>query len=101
MARVRVLNPQRSSTREIAEAVNKVLKGRLNSTGEVTLTASATTTTIERPYITAESVVLLSPTTANAAAASPYITCAEGVATIHHANNAQTDRTFKFAILGG
>ena len=99
----RRLAQDRATTRDIALLVNRLLIGQVNSYGSVTLTQSATTTTITEPYIMENSVVLLTPTTANAAAAlaTTYITCATGSATVTHANNAQTDRTFMFVVLGG
>lgn len=92
-----------ATTRQIALAVNQLLLGRINAFGEVTLTANASLTTLSRPYIGSASVVLLTPTTANAAAAltSTFVTCRAGAADISHANNSQSDRTFNFAVLGG
>ena len=65
----RILNPILATTREIAEIVNRTVDGKLNSTGDFTLTASATTTTVTDPRAGKESVILFSPTTSNAAAA--------------------------------
>lgn len=99
----RRLPQEGASQRDIALLVNRLLVGQINSFGSVTLTQSASSTAITEPYIMDNSVILLMPTTANAAAAlaTTYITCATGVATITHANNAQTDKTFKFIALGG
>lgn len=69
-------------------------------TGSVTLTANSATTTLTDPRIGINSAVLLIPTTANAAAEAPYIAVTAGSCTINHANNAQTDRTFRYAIVG-
>ena len=73
----RKLNWQGGSPREISEVVNNLVEGKSNNTGEVTLAvASATTTTIYDERIGYNSVVLLMPTTANAANAindsAPY-----------------------------
>lgn len=82
--------------RELARAVNDPWV-----TGTVTLTANAASTTLTDDNITASSVILLMPTTANAAGAlaTTYIgTVAVGSATITHANNAQADKTFKYSV---
>lgn len=68
--------------------------------GEVTLTAGVTATTITAVGVIAESTVLLSPLTANAAAAlgTTYVSSRSlGQFILTHANNAQTDRTFAYA----
>jgi hypothetical protein len=101
MGRTLRLDPVKPTLSAVARVVNLLLLGRVNSTGEITLTASSATSTIERPYITAQSVVLLMPTTANAGSETFYISCTNGVATLYHTNSAVADRTFKFAVLGG
>lgn len=80
--------------RHLPEALHNLTKKR---SGTVTLTASATTTTVTDKSITSESVIALMPTTANAAAAlgTTYVSArSKGSFTLTHANNAQTDRTF-------
>lgn len=89
--------------RELAEVLNGAMQGKLNNTGTLTLTANAATTTLSDPRIGAKSAVLLMPTTANAAAAiaGTYTdTFADGSCTVHHANNAQADKTFTYAVFG-
>ncbi len=89
--------------RRQAEAINALGNGRSNATGTVTLTASATSTAVTDRRVGIDSVVLLMPTTANAAAAigTTYVG-ARGIGsfTLTHANNSQTDRTFAYAIVG-
>lgn len=84
--------------------LNGMLRGKLNcgDHDELTLTASSATTTYSNPLLTEESVVLLMPKTANAAAelATLYFDDPEnGSVVINHANNAQADRTYRVAIL--
>lgn len=70
--------------------------------GQVTLTANAASTTLTDGNIGPTRKVLLMPTTANAAAAlaTTYIgTIGERTATITHANNAQVDKTFDYAVI--
>ena len=89
--------------RQIAEVVNRTIDGKLNSTGSVTLTASATSTVVAEARSGPDSVVLFMPTTANAAAelATMFVSSrGKQTFTITHANNGQTDRTFKYVVIG-
>lgn len=88
----------------IASTVNELLKGRANNVGEVTLTASVTTTTVTDTRITSQMKVFISPRTANAAAAltNVYISAvADGSFTLTHSSTATTDRTFDYIFHGG
>ena len=83
--------------------VQELARGRNNAVGTFTLTTSATTTAVTSINCGAGSTVLIQPTTANAAAAltTTFIgTVANGSFTVTHANNAQTDRTYRYAISG-
>lgn len=92
---------ERKHRRQIAAAVNALLQGKLNATGTVTLTANQATTTLTDARLTINSAVLFDPTTANAAADNPYgSTRNNGTWTLTHANNAQTDRTYRYLIIG-
>ena len=87
----------------IVQAIRELFEGRSNAVGEVTLTASTTTTTVTSDTCGDESVILLSPRTANAAAAlaTTYVSAVgNGTFTLTHANNAQTDRRFGYAAIG-
>lgn len=90
--------------RTLIQRVRELIQGRSNANGVVTLTPSATTTTVSKVTINANAGVWLCPQTANAAAAlaTTYakITTA-GSFTITHANNSQSDRTFYYLVLGG
>ena len=86
--------------RQLATAINVNADGQ---TGTVILTASVASTTLTDSRITPSSVIALMPTTANASAeqgnGTIYIaTTINGSATITHANNATSDRTFKYSI---
>ncbi len=99
----RTLPPMGAEPRQIAEVVNRTIDGKLNSTGSVTLTASATSTVVAEARSGPDSVVLFMPTTANAAAelATMFVSLrGKQTFTITHANNAQTDRTFKYVVIG-
>ena len=91
--------------RSVAEVVSRMNQGKLNATTELTLTANAATSTFTDPRLTTQSVIGLTPLTANAAAekgnGTLYVSArTNGSATITHANNAQTDRSFAVSILG-
>lgn len=104
-ANFRRLPPLADNPRVISEVVNNVLDGKLNSTGEFTCTASAASTDVSDFRAGKDSIILLMPTTANASAeigaGTIYIsTRAKQSFTVSHANNAQTDRTFGYIIIG-
>ena len=97
----RTLNYMGSNPREVAEVVNNLAAGKSNNTGNVTLTASSTTTTLNDERLGFDSVILLSPLTANAAAQNPYIsTKTKGSVVITHTSVASTDLNFDYIIVG-
>jgi hypothetical protein len=95
--------PPNADLPAIVRTVNNVLRGKTNNTASVTLTANAASTVLTDIRIGINSVILLQPTTANAAGAlatTYFGTPGDGTVTITHANNAQADKTFKYAIAG-
>ena len=101
---MRVLPPIGSTLRDTIDAINQLIVGRSNAVFSVTATLSADTTLIESDIINANSVPLLFPATAAAAAevATTYaVTTSAGVVTVHHANNATAGRTWHVLIIGG
>lgn len=100
-----VLTPTETDLRKIVFTINQLAEGRSNAVGSVTLTASAATTAVTAVNCGAGSTVILTPTTAHAAAeygnGTIYVgTVVNGSFTITHANNSQTDRTFMWAAIG-
>lgn len=92
-----------SYLRQIASVLNNVLQGKLNCTGTLTLTANAASTTLTDARVGANSVVATMATTANAAAALGglyFDTFLDGSCVAHHANDANIDKTFRYAIFG-
>ena len=94
-----------ASPRQVAEVVNRALDGGINATGSVTLTASAASTVVADKRLSATSFFALMPTTANASAEAGngtiYVSSqGKQTLTLTHANNGQTDRTFRYVILG-
>lgn len=93
--------------RGLGTVMNRIMSGKVNATGEVTLAAGGTTTTVTDARATAGSYIGFDPLTANAAAEKAagtiYVLDANrrnGSFVITHANNAQTDRTFKYLLIG-
>jgi hypothetical protein len=87
----------------VATLVNRILGGRLNSVGTVTLTQNGTSTLLSDNNYRLGSRVLLTPTTADAASVSGlYIphSATAGQATIYHAAVNQPDLAFDYFIVG-
>lgn len=100
----RVVNRNEKDLGVFAVAINELTQGRSNAHGTVTLTANAASTAVTNANCSSSSCVKITPTTANAAAeignGTLYIVAANGSFTITHANNAQVDRSFTYAIQG-
>lgn len=89
---------------QVERTVNELLKGRANNVGEVTLTASVTSTDVTDTRIRSTMKIFLSPRTANAAAAltNVYVSAvADGSFTLTHSSAASVDRTFDYVFHGG
>jgi hypothetical protein len=88
-----------------ARAIQQLAAGRSNAFGVITLTPGATSTTVSNKNCAAGTVPILTAATSNAAAALgttyvPTATVSNGSFVIQHANNAQADRTFLYALHG-
>ena len=93
--------------RQISQSVNNLLLGRGNNVLDVTLAASAASNTVTDTRLGVNTVLLFMPTTANASAeigaGTIYVGQSNrlnGSVMITHANNSQTDRTFKVVLVG-
>lgn len=97
--------------RLIARGVNSALKGKINVTLDVTLTANTASTTVKDSRISYYSAVIPAmPMTSNGAACLaagiyvdtflPPVGATPGSAVVHHRNNAATDQTIRFIITG-
>lgn len=89
--------------RNMALAINELIDGKSNATGSITLNANATSTVVTDRRVGIDSIIPLMPTTANAAAAvaTTYISSrGKQTFTVTHANNAQTDKIFKYIAIG-
>lgn len=83
---------------QLEREIYDLFNGSLDSVGEVTLTANTTTTTVEHRGVSSNSVIVLMALTTNAASegVGKKIVPTKGQFVITHANNAQTDRTFRY-----
>ncbi len=98
-ASFRALTPF-SDARETSEIVNNILSGKLNATGTVTLTNSATTTTVADYRVGGDSVILFMPTTSDAASENIWVSArSKNSFTITHAS-ASTTRSYAYAVIG-
>jgi hypothetical protein len=98
-----MLPNEQEHRRQIAQAVNQQLTGKLNAVLQVTLTAGSTTTSVIDKRIGANTFFGFCPLTADAAAAlgGLYVSSqANGTATLTHANTATVDRTFNVLLIG-
>lgn len=86
----------------LTDKVNQIIDGKVNCIGQVNLTAGSTTTVVNDRRAGIDSKILLTPTTANAAATTGLYISSKGkfTFTITHNSNADTDRTFDYAIFG-
>jgi hypothetical protein len=103
------LNITETNLGRIVRAICEVIAGRSNNIGSLTLRAGHATTVVDKSVAPGvvncgpKSMVLLSPTTLNAAAAlaTTYVS-SKGIQTftLTHANAVSTDRTFDFEVRG-
>jgi len=97
----------RKLLRQVSETVRRIMNGKTNNVVEFTLTANQGTTTLTDARFTLCTALIATPLTANAAAEQANGTMyvldtgrVNGAITITHANNAQTDRTFRAVFVG-
>lgn len=93
---MRAIDPTERNISKLAQALAQQTRTRWS---EVTLTANASSTTVNDPTVNEMTGVQLIARTANAKIeehTSPYclVTVVRGSFTIAHVNNSQTDRTF-------
>lgn len=93
--------------RLLAQTANQIMRGAINSVGEVTLLENDTSTVVTDPLMHPNRMILFDPLTANAAAeiaaGGMLVALADrgaGTFTITHANAATTDRSFLYVLLG-
>lgn len=100
-----MLPDEKQHRRLIAQRLNQLSQGRMDCTTDVTLTASATTTTLIDSRIGYSSAIIpamaMSSAGATALAAGIWVNGVQnGQATLNHASNSATTQTIRFAIIG-
>ena len=99
------VNPKEDDVRRVSVAVNLLADNRSDGYGSFTLTANTATTVVTEAKVANYSTIIMTPTTANAAAelgaGTIYVSAkADGSFTLTHASNAQVDRTFDYTWSG-
>lgn len=98
------LNPAGATARETADRINRLLAGKMNVGGSVTLASGgATSTVISDQNIGLESRLFLTAATASAALMSPSLWIAaktKGSATLMHSSNAGADVRYDYIVIG-
>lgn len=101
-----LLSDDKEHRRQLARRVNTLTQGKMNVSTDVTLAANVPSTTITDPRISYFSSVIPAMAMTDDAAAelasgNIYVdTLTKGSCVVHHSNNAQTDRTIRFLIIG-
>lgn len=81
------------------DAIRDLASGGTNAGGDVTLDVNATSTTVQARLCTADTMVMLSPRSASAAAAPIFVRATEnGSFTLGHDASAATDRAFHYEL---
>jgi hypothetical protein len=98
-------NDERRHRRDLASAVNRHNAGKFNATGQVTLTASTSSTTVTDARATTQSYIDFMPTTQSASSEKAdglmYVsTRNNGSFVIAHNNVNISDRSFVYLIIG-
>ena len=99
----RKLPPEGGSPRDVASAVNLLIDGKNNAKGTFTLTASATSTTVEDYRVGEESVITWTPLSFNAADHLDGMWLSSRgkyTFTISHDSRIHTDMTFIYTVTG-
>ena len=93
--------------RRLWDALFRLRQGKLECTGEITLTINSATSVLTRSGLSSQTVVHFDPRTATAATelygGTMYVLTAnrgDGAWTITHVNSATADRTFQYSAIG-
>jgi hypothetical protein len=102
-SRLNLLRPNEGGDTRLFDQTEGLLNGQSRNRGSVTLTANAASTAVNDARFQSAQTVVLSPMTANAAAAlaTTYVSARTAKQfTLTHANNAQVDKTFEYIFVG-
>ena len=88
--------------KKIVLVVNNLMNGKSNNTGKVTLTASATSTTVTNNLVNPNSIIVLQPLTEDAAEhfKDTWPIAGDKSFVINHNSNASTTREIGYIVVG-
>ncbi len=91
-----------SFIKKLVLSINYLMNGKTNNTGEFTTDITTTSTIVKNTLCNENSVILITPVTANAAIhmLDSYIVAGDKQFTYHHQAKTHTDRTFRYVIIG-
>src|SRR5690349_3875594 len=97
------LHPAEKDQLKVNHAIRQIMEGRTNNVFSATLSSSAGSTVITNGLIGPNSTLIPVAKTAHAAAAITTLytsSIGAGTATLAHGNNANTDMTYNFVVVG-
>jgi hypothetical protein len=95
--------PGGDTPRRVADSLNRVIEGRTDAYGTVTLSQGTTSTTVLAPYVSEDSTVCLSPMTSKAAGDLTKIWISQvnnGSFVIGHHNHSDPDLIYRYLWAG-
>ena len=97
--------PNETVPRRQNQVIRGMMDGKTNNVGSFTIATTSATTVVIDFRVGADSVILLSPTTANAAteagAGVLYVSSVgKKTFTVSHVNSSTSARTFNYAVIG-
>lgn len=84
--------------RRIAQGINGLFEGHINTAGEFTLDASGSTV-VEDPLVNDQTTVLITPVSTNASGVAYHVTAASGQFTVTTAASI-TNADYRYVLLG-
>lgn len=98
------LPDEKRHRRQLGQAAQSAMAGKINAVTQITLTHGSTTTALIDSRVGANTFIGFSPRTANAVTAlisGLYVSAkVNGQATLTHASSANTDQTFDILLIG-
>lgn len=96
----RNLPKQGGTPRQISEVVNNIMEGKINSTGEFTISSNTTETTVTDRRASVNSIILFTAIGGTGSHSEPYVkTRSNGSFVVGHQNDGH-DHDFGYVIIG-
>jgi hypothetical protein len=96
----RILNPILATVREIAEVLNGAVNGKLNCTGQFTITAGTTSTTVTDARASKDSIILFTGLGNDIIHTHPYVLTRNNGSFVVGNQNHGNDQVIGYAIIG-